>query len=174
MRKLTLFLLLFCSAIAYSQASEVKRFTFEKEKQHKTPILYLGPGSGLYTYTGLVGFMAEVPIIPHFTVFAGGGLGGWGYKLGGGALFYLHKDDYLGSAFGVGVSNAFGIDNFETSSFSLEGNNGETSYVVLDLYNAPSLNLSYQYHIKMGTAGKFVIGTGYAFPMVDSPYKLVD
>lgn len=178
MKKLLLSLLVGCLYFtAFCQVDEVQRFTFDDKKEPaqptvSTPHLYLGPGSGLYTYTGLLGGIVEVPIVPHVSVFTGFGLGGWGYKAGGGVLFYLHKNDYLGSAFGAGVSNAFGMDNFPIE-LALAGSNGEPTEVTLDLYNAPSLNLTYQYHFRMGNSGKFVVGTGYALAMVDTPYKVV-
>jgi len=178
MKKILLsFILGFLAFTGFSQGEEVQRFTFdEKKKPSKavanTPYLYLGPGSGLYTYTGILGGIVEVPVVPHLSVFVGFGLGGWGYKAGGGVLFYLHKDDYLGSAFGAGVSNAFGLDDF-TTELTLAGTNGDATSVTLDLYNAPSLNLTYQYHFSLGSSGKFVVGTGYAIAMVDTPYKLV-
>lgn len=172
-------LVIFLSTRGYSQVDEMpQRFEFKQPKSDKknnkrsaqTPYIYLGPGMGINNYTGLLGSVFEVPIIPHFSAFMVGGLGGWGYKIGGGVLFYFREKEYLGSSFGLGVSNAFGLSNFETSLY-LEGQEG-LKPVVLNLYDAPTLNLTYQYHIKMGRTSKFVIGTGYAFALVDSPYSL--
>lgn len=181
MKKLTLPLLFFFTSISlFGQGEDLERFVPKKSELTKkatyqkahTPYFFLGPGMGLYTYTGLLGGIIEVPIVPHFSVFTGFGIGGWGTKLGAGAMFYIRKDEYLGSAFGLGVSNAFGLDNFNTE-LSLVGSNGQTMPVTMNLNNASTLNLTYQYHIRLGNGSKFVVGTGYAVRLVDEPYEII-
>ncbi len=180
MKKLTLLLSFFLfGTVILAQGEEIQRFKLEDIKKSQkdpqsalTPYFYLGPGMGINNYSGLIGAVFEVPIVPHFSAFVVGGLGGWGYKAGGGIMFYFREKEYLGSELGLGITNAFGLDNFETQLY-LEGKEG-LQPVTLNLHNAPTLNLTYQYHIRMGRTSKFVIGTGYAFEMVDSPYTLVE
>lgn len=138
------------------------------QRDQPLPSIYLGVGTGIYTYTGLLGAMMEIPFTPRISGFAAAGLGGWGYKAGCGVQFYTSRDQF-GSAFGIGYSNAFGLMNFETE---LELANGNTQEVVLDLYNAGTVNLTYNYNFKLGSRSKFVLGTGYAIAVTDSPYKL--
>lgn len=179
MKKLTLTLLSLCVSISlFGQSEDLERFVTKKptanEKQKspaQTPYLYLGPGMGINTYSGLIGGVFEVPIIPHLTAFFVVGSGGWGNKIGGGVMYYIRKDEYLGSAFGLGFANAFGLKDYPIDLY-IEGFE-EPQPTVLNLYNAPTLNISYQYHIRMGRTSKFVIGTGIAFATVDKPYELV-
>lgn len=180
MNRLTLLFsaLLFC-ILGHAQNEPLQRFEFKqaavkKEKTKTsalTPYLYLGPGMGINNYTGLIGGIFEVPIIPHWSAFISGGSGGWGSKLGGGIMFYIRKQEYLGSSFGLGISNAFGVNNLKTDLY-IQGVE-DPQPVELILYDAPTFNITYQYHIRMGRTSKFVIGTGIAFAMVDSPYDVM-
>ena len=134
------------------------------------PIFYLGLGNGINTYTGILGAALEVPLPAHLSAFVAGGLGGWGLKLGGGVKFYF-KDSHFGSALDVGFANAFGGNNLELN-LELAGSSS-TQKVVMNLYNAGTLNFGYSYNIKMGRRVKFVVGAGWALAVVDQPYELV-
>ena len=43
----------------------------------------------------------------------------------------------------------------------------------MNLYDAPTLNFTYQYHIRIGHRVKCVLGTGFAMATVDQPYEVI-
>lgn len=159
-------LLLCIPAILLSQNTPPKLKFNEKEY---VPV-YLGVGTGLYTYSGLLGMEMELPLAPRVSLFGAAGLGGWGFKAGAGVQFYITRAQF-GSAFGVGFCNAFGSTGVETE-LELQGGTGPQA-VVLNTYNAPTLNLTYHYNFHLGKKSKFVLGTGYAIALVDKPYDVV-
>lgn len=168
--KLYFLLLLFALGGGMIQAQQNSRSYVNPvdERGKPLPLLYLGPATGIYTYSGLAGVTLEAPITPRLSIFAAGGLGGWGYKAGGGLQLYLSKDQF-GSAIGIGYSNAFGGSDLE---LEMELEDGSNRMVLLDLYDAGTLNFTYNYHFHLGDRSKFVLGTGYALAVVDTPYRL--
>ena len=133
------------------------------------PSIYIGAGTGLYSYNGLIGLAFEVPLTPKVSCFGAFGNGGWGMKAGGGVKLYM-KNEQFGSSFSFGYSNAFGLSGFETD---LELTDGSKQKVTLNLRNAATINFMYDYNFHLGKRSKFVLGTGYALATSTKAYEVV-
>ncbi|MDP3461222.1 MAG: hypothetical protein Q8S18_00365 [Bacteroidales bacterium] len=129
---------------------------------------YIGIGTGLNSYTGLLGLRLEVPLTDRFFLFGGAGIGSWGYKIGGG-LSYNLKKSLFGPAISLGYSSASGLVDFETK---LETTSGTETMVTLDLKEVGNLNLMYSYQWKIGKGNKISLGTGYSFKLTSDFYDV--
>lgn len=94
----------------------------------------------------MIGLSLEAKVAKHFALYAGAGVGGWGYKVSGGVKLYKgfpYRWAYCGS-----FSYASGLKDFkvrmETASGSRE--------VLMDLLPCQTFNLSAQ-HQKQSLAG---------------------
>lgn len=132
------------------------------------PKTFLGIASGLENFTGLLGPSIEANVWGGFGVYAGVGLGSWGYKMSGGLKYYT---DYpYGWAWCLSVSHATGLRDFETE---LETRNGQ-QMVRLDLLPCQTLNLTAQHHWKLGKKNRFNLEFGYSIPLTYDAYTVKD
>ena len=131
--------------------------------------IYLGLGLGIND-NGF-GAVMEIPFSNHISGFGNVGIGGWGYKIGGGIIFYPKQTPY-GSGFSIGYSLATGLDDFETELY-VEPDD-ESQSVMLDLNNAATINIMYSYNWTLGNSGKFALCAGYAIPLLSKSYELKD
>lgn len=139
---------------------------FAQQKNNYQPCrYYLGLGLGINDL-GL-GLNVEMPI-DKISIYGHAGLGGWGYKFGGGLNFYLNNAQF-GSSISIGYVVATGLDDFETD-LTVEPD-GETEKIQMDLNNVGTINLMYSYSWHMGK-GKFVLNAGYAIAVTDNPYVI--
>lgn len=129
---------------------------------------YIGVGTGLNSYTGLLGLRLEVPLSNRFILFGSAGIGSWGYKIGGGLSYNLKKSLY-GPAISIGYTSASGLVDFETQ---LETSSGSETMVTLDLKEVGNFNLMYSYQWKVGKGNKISLGTGYAFKLTSDFYEV--
>ncbi len=130
---------------------------------------YLGFGTGLNSYTGLLGVRLEVPLTDRFHIFGSAGLGSWGYKIGGGISYNLRKSLY-GPALSIGYTSATGLPDFETS---LETTANEMETVTLDLKPVGNMVIMYSYQWKVGKANKISLGGGYAASFESNTYDVI-
>ena len=128
---------------------------------------YIGLSLGINDYG--IGFVAESPVGESVSLFGNVGVGGWGFKVGGGVMFYPRKAPF-GPGFGAGYAYASGLEGFETE-LKVEPNNDE-ELVELDLYGIGTINLMYSHSWAFGRSGKFSLVTGYAIKLVDKTYAV--
>ena len=130
---------------------------------------YIGIASGVESFTGMIGLSLEAKVAKHFALYAGAGVGGWGYKVSGGVKLYKgfpYRWAYCGS-----FSYASGLKDFkvrmETASGSRE--------VLMDLLPCQTFNLSAQHHWKIGNgSNRFNIEFGLSFPFTKNAYTIKD
>jgi hypothetical protein len=129
---------------------------------------YLGIGSGVNNYTGMVGLSANYRIYRKLFFQAGVGLGGWGYKY----LFGLRYDDKYGKgwSYGLGYSSATGITN---EKLSLKDQSGNSHKDTLDLEKAGTINLKLTHIWVIHHKNTFYMEFGYAIPLQSNPWKPV-
>lgn len=159
--------LLLLAALTISITSIAQNNDTAQPTQSKVPF-YIGPGTGANAYTGIIGAVVEIPINQRISGFGGVGLGSWGYKAGFGVKAYLNKGQF-GSSFSLGYTNAFGLSDLE---IEMELADGSSTDVTMDLYNAGSINFTYDYNFHLGKRSKFVLGLGYALPVATAPYTV--
>jgi len=128
---------------------------------------YIGLSLGINDYG--IGVVAESPVGYKVSLFGNVGLGGWGYKVGGGIMYYP-KQAPFGPGFGLGYAYASGLIDFETELW-VEPNN-EEQLVMLDLNGISTINLMYSHSWAFGRSGKLSIVTGYAIKIANEPYVI--
>lgn len=137
--------------------------------------LFLGFGTGINNYLGMIGPSLEYRIAPKITVFGGAGLGTWGSKVSAGIRYY---GNFPGNwAIGLGVSHSSGLERVEISlpEQYLVGHTGNEEILVpFKLKSANTLNLSANRYWIIGKARKnrFNIEFGYAVPFAENQYEV--
>jgi len=140
----------------------------DKKKIEYHPRSFIGIGHGINSYTGMTGLSLEFPFDDRISMFFSGGLGTWGYKTGGGFGLYLLKTT-KGPSLSVGYARAFGLKNY---MFTLQTISGEYEQVSMVLKPAATLQLMFNYNIKVIKCSKMVIGTGYAVQLNKNAYEI--
>ena len=143
------------------------QLTNENPEMVATPSTLVGFGFGINDY-GLGGGV-ELPIAKKITLYGNIGIGGWGWKVGGGLSFYPQQMLYK-SSISLGYSVAMGGKGLE-EELEVEPS-GQSQKVVLDLNKVGTVNLIYSYNIKIGRYSKFVVSTGYAIPVTSNAYEV--
>lgn len=134
----------------------------------KTPSTFLGIGLGIND-NGFGGCI-EIPLIEKLSLYGNAGLGGWGWKLGGGISFYPSKGPY-GTSFSIGYASASGFKNFETE-LAVEPDN-QNKLILLNLNPVGTVNLVYAHNFRMGQKSKFALSAGYAIPVTKNAYDVI-
>lgn len=156
----------FCGYITKVSAQDY--YNPESVSELPERIVYLGVASGLENYTGLIGLSLETNVSRSFALYAGAGLGSWGYKISGGIKYY--NEFPLRWAYCLSLSHATGLKNFETQM----GTRAGTQNVRMDLLSCQTLNFSAQHHWRIGTRSRFDIEFGYAVPLTYDAYTVKD
>ncbi|MBP7497335.1 MAG: hypothetical protein KA792_06705 [Bacteroidales bacterium] len=137
------------------------------------PKLYLGLGTGIDNYTGMLGLNAKIRLYKLIYLRAGAGFGGWGTKLAAGLL--IEQKPKSGWAYALTFTSSSGAENL---NLQMEVSNGFNSYtnktVTLDLDKANSLNLSLLHIWKLRKNKQFNIEFGYALPLSSDVYTVKD
>jgi len=133
------------------------------------PKFYLGVGTGINVYTGLLGISGNYRIDNKLFLQGGIGLSMWGYR----SSIGLRYDRSLGKGFtyGLGLSNSTGIEEIE---LELETANGDVRMLNMEMENAPTLNLKAGYNWMVGRKNTFYINLGYAIPFKNQPWQVKD
>lgn len=134
----------------------------------KTASAFIGVGLG-FNDNGLGGCL-EIPIEKKLSFYGNAGLGGWGWKLGGGFSFYPSTGPY-GSSLSIGYASASGFQNFQTQ-LTIEPND-EYRIIVLDTNPVGTVNLVYAYNLQLGKKSKFALSAGYAMPVTKNAYDVI-
>ena len=77
------------------------------------PRFYMGLGTGVNNYVGLIGIGAELRVADPLLVRAGIGIGTWGTKITIGLRYEMHHTS--GWVFGLSYSSCSGLSNFKTN-----------------------------------------------------------
>ena len=133
-----------------------------------TPGLYLGLGTGLESFSGLIGITGDFRASNNFFIRAGAGLGSWGGKFSVG----LRNESKRGNSIGYGIylSRATGLKSF---TYNLETTTGDKD-VNLELLPGFTLNPTISYKWLIHDLHRFFIEAGYAIPLQTDPWKVTD
>ncbi len=160
-----MFLIIIAALLLSARASA--QATFQQSNEIK-PGFYLGFGTGLESFSGIIGITGDFRVHNNFFLRGGAGIGSWGGKLSVG----LRNEQKYGKSFGYGIylSRATGLKNFTTQ---LETNTG-TKDVKLDLLPGFTLNPTLSYKWLIHDLHRFFIEAGYAIPLQTDPWKVTD
>lgn len=151
---------------ALSAQSNLKDDDIEKKAQPA----FIGFGTGIND-GGMLFAGIELPVFKAISIFANAGLGGWGWKLGGGLIYYPQHIPYK-SGFSISYYTASGLNDYNMKLW-VEPSGAEES-VDIDLKRCGSVNLVYSYNLKVGRSSKFVFSGGYSIPVTTDPYEIKD
>jgi hypothetical protein len=152
-------------AVFYSMKAQSNSYS----KSDSLPRFYLGFGTGINSYTGMLGLSYNFRIHNKLFVQGGLGLGGWGTKVTIGLRYDMAYQK--GWSYGVGFSSCSGAKDFKEN---LELQSGAKQDVTLDYLRANTLNLKATYNWKLGKNSNFYLDFGYAIPLQSSPWRIKD
>ena len=132
------------------------------------PGFYLGLGTGLESFSGLIGITGDFRATNNFFIRAGAGIGSWGGKFSIG----LRNESKTGNSIGYGIylSRATGLKSF---TYNLETTTGDKD-VKLELLPGSTLNPTISYKWLVHDLHRFFIEAGYAIPLQTDPWKVTD
>jgi hypothetical protein len=134
---------------------------------------YLGLGTGINNYTGILGIGIELRTIDQLLVRGGVGIGSWGTKYTIGALVEM-RPGKSGWMFGVSYSGCSGLSNFKTSLMVDSASTTVSRQVNVNLNPAASLNFTASYNWVFHKHNKFFLEFGYAVPLQTNPFTVTD
>ncbi|MCX6258818.1 MAG: hypothetical protein NTW49_13115 [Bacteroidia bacterium] len=157
------------SAWSQNYYSTEGRMNADTLKKHDLPKGYIGLGTGINCFTGMLGLRADLRAANKFIVGFGVGVGGWGSKISA-AISFVPKDP-KGMSYGLGFSHCSGLKDFETT---LETTPDGKKNVKMDLNACNNVNAILGYHFPVAKKSQFVLEFGYSFPMEIDNYKILD
>lgn len=161
MKKNLLFSLLFGFFAAFS-LQNIQAQSTELSILPSPRKFYLGFGTGINNYTGIIGINGELTATNNIGIFGTLGLGSWGGKMGIGARYYFN-DARGGSAVSVGISNAGGLEDFVSEQEVITPIGGTaTEEVTMDLNSIPCLNIAYVFAKNLRDKNKILFSVGYS------------
>ena len=159
---------LLCFTFLFVQMVALQAQQKSEEENLELPKMYLGLGLGINDYG--IGGSIEIPLSDALCFYGNSGLGGWGWRLGGGISFYPSRMP-LKSSWSIGYATASGFSDFETTLDVAP--NDATQAVLLDLNRVGTVNLTYAYNIRTRNNNKWVLSTGYAIPITTNSYEIL-
>jgi hypothetical protein len=134
----------------------------------KKPDFYLGIGTGLESFSGVIGMTGDFRLQDNYFVRLGAGIGSWGAKFSAGIRAEKKAGNSIG--YGVYISWATGLKNFSTQLETTTGNKD----VKLDLLPGYTLNPTFSYKWLIRKSHKFYIEAGYAVPLQKNVWRVLD
>lgn len=134
-----------------------------------TPKAYIGFGSGINAFTGLLGIAGNIRLVEKTFLEAGVGIGGWGYKYS----FGIRHDFRYHNTFGLGI-NYTGATGLENMEMEMEVNNGGTESVTLNCLHTGTIDIKGRFSLSSGRKNKFYIDLGYAIPLMSKAWEVTD
>ena len=124
------------------------------------PKIFIGVGTGINNFSGIIGPSAEFSIKNTASIFLGGGLGSWGFKYSVGGRYYFSYPRK--SAVSISYSGAGGASKATVKLNTLDMN-GATVLKNVDIKLKPVsvLNFSYLYFFRLGKKHRFNLEAGY-------------
>lgn len=141
------------------------------------PKFYLGIGTGVNNYTGILGVGIDFRVYHSVILRAGIGIGTWGSKVTIGVRYEMEQFKGRGWVMGLSYSYCSGLSNFQTqlavdtSTFYAGTVNKQ---VTLNLLPASTLNLTASYNWTFHKHNKFYLEFGYALALQSAPYEVLD
>lgn len=133
------------------------------------PKFYLGLGTGINSYTGLLGLSGNLRIHDRIFIQGGLGLGSWGSKITIGIRYDMTYGS--GWCYGIGISSCSGLKDFKNN---MELQSGLKKDVTMNLYRANTLNLKATRNWTFHRRNTFYLDLGYAIPLQASPWEVTD
>ena len=161
MKKLLVFLLITTVISASAQENSAS-------KAPGSHNIYLGIGTGIESFSGLIGVTADIKAAEKLFVRLGAGVGGWGGKLSAG----IRGEKSTGNSIGYGAffSYASGLSSFTTNLETTTGNRD----VNLKLSPAMVFTPEFSYKWVFGNGHKFFIAAGYGVLLQKDRWKVLD
>jgi hypothetical protein len=132
------------------------------------PDFYLGLGTGLESFSGVIGITGDFRVRDNFFIRAGAGIGSWGAKF---SVGIRNEKKYVKSfGYGIYLSRVTGLKNFTTQMETTSG----TQDVKLDCMPGFTLNPTISYKWMIHNLHRFFIEGGYAIPLQTDPWKATD
>lgn len=132
------------------------------------PAFFLGLGTGIESFSGLIGITGDLRAINNLFIRAGAGIGSWGGKLSIG----VRNESKVGNSIGYGIylSRATGLKSF---TYNMETTSGKKD-VKMELQPGFTLNPTISYKWMIRDLHRFFIEAGYAIPLQTDPWKITD
>ncbi|MGZ3863873.1 MAG: hypothetical protein ACXVPN_02035 [Bacteroidia bacterium] len=137
------------------------------------PKIYVGGGSGLEYFSGIIGVVAGYKLTPNLILKAGLGIGGWGRKFSAGITYYFKP----GSSWGLGLSySSSSGNNNATTNLDVINDSGMVvkQSVHIALLRASTVNLMVSKRWVFRKKNEFLLEGGYCVPVETDPYKTLD
>ncbi|MBI3500968.1 MAG: hypothetical protein HY063_04160 [Bacteroidetes bacterium] len=178
MKQLITLLLFILSVHAFAQDYYNKEEAKNKDKKEippptkndSAPKFYLGIGSGLNNYNGLLGIGANLRIHKTMFLLAGAGIGSWGNKVSAGIKYTRKFTSSWGYA--MSYSHSTGLKDFKTQLETTASKPNGTEEVVLDLLPASTVNAAASYNWFFRRNKLFYIEFGYGVSIETAPYVI--
>ena len=154
----------------YAQPAPVRRPVPVQDSTFK---IFIGGGSGLEYFSGMIGVVGGYKINPNIIIKAGLGLGGWGSKFSAGITYYFKPVNSWG--LGLSYSSCSGNNNFTTN---LEVIN-DSGFVVkqpvhIALLRSSTVNLMVSRRWIFRKKNEFLLEGGYCIPIETDPFRTLD
>lgn len=133
------------------------------------PKFYIGIGTGINSYTGMLGVSGALRLQNKLFLRGAVGLGGWGKKYSIGIKY--DAKHYSGWSYCLGYSYHPGMDDMKVK---MEVTSGVSKEVVMDYLSTSTINMALAYRWKMGRKNNFNLEFGYALPLKQKPWKITD
>lgn len=161
MKKLLLFLIMFM-IVSLIEAQN------NSTAGYQSPGFYLGIGTGIESFSGMIGITADIKAKENLFVRMGAGIGGWGGKLSVG----IRGEKRAGNSIGYGAffSYASGLNDFTTNLETTSGNKD----VNLVLHPAMTITPELSYKWVFGNGNRFFISAGYAVLLQANRWEVKD
>ncbi len=136
------------------------------------PKFYIGIGSGINSYTGIIGIGADVRIYKSLLVKGGIGIGSWGAKTTIGLRF--ERKTTKGWVLGLAYAHCTGLKDYSTVLPVDSAGKTVNKEVLVDLLPASSINASASYQWVLGRHAKVFMEFGYAAAIEKDPFVVKD
>jgi len=132
------------------------------------PGFYLGLGTGVESFSGLIGITGDFRASNNFFIRGGIGLGSWGGKFSIGVRNESKSGNSIG--YGIYLSRATGLNSF---TYNMETTTGKKD-VKMELLPGFTINPTISYKWLIHDLHRFFIEAGYAIPLQTDPWKVAD
>jgi len=163
------FILIACLLLASAVKADVGFIPEVQNDSSEVPRLILGIGSGINSHHGLLGVHIEKPLGNQVGLFAASGLGGWGYKIGGGLSLYT-KSPTSGISFTGGICYSTGLPEIVLDLNVQGGERRSVTLALLPLYN---VHLQMNYNVALWRIVRLTFSLGYSYNRSMNFYQIL-
>jgi hypothetical protein len=163
------YILIACLLLSATVRADVDLLHQMHNDTSRVPTLIIGIGSGINSHHGLLGLHIEKPLGNQVGLFATSGLGGWGYKIGGGLSLYT-KSPTSGISFTGGICYSTGLPEIV---LDLDVQGGERRPVTLEMLPLYNVHLQMNYHIALWRIVRLTFSLGYSYNRSMNFYQIL-